>query len=204
MSFVFQPDHYEQARLLLIQLFQDKPKFLALLKTFTTEAQEIEQSLADLDTAFDPATAEGSQLDVLGEIIGEARAGKTDADYRIFLLARLLINRSSGTVPQILELFSLVGGAGTVAEISQYYPASFVLYLVPGPDYAFSAESYRKLLNEVTPAGVRSDLIYAEDPTEGGEDLFTLSSLPSTVEISSTQGLANLAQTTGGKLAGVL
>ena len=52
--------------------------------------------------------AVGAQLDVLGRIVGEARLGDPDANYRLRIKAGILLNVSSGTPEELLAIFRLL------------------------------------------------------------------------------------------------
>ena len=57
----------------LIQQYRDKPKFNALISLYAGISQEIEDTAFDLLLLRDVDTAIGSQLDVIGRIVGQSR-----------------------------------------------------------------------------------------------------------------------------------
>ena len=67
----------------LIQIYRDKPKFIALITLYANIAQEIEDTVFDMLLLRDVETAVGAQLDVIGRIVGQSRQ-IADADPFVF------------------------------------------------------------------------------------------------------------------------
>ena len=69
----------------------------------------------------------GDQLDIWGEIVGEERGGRGDADYRTAIDFRIVLNTSGGepeTLISALRFFT----QPTVSTYIEAYPASVRLY----------------------------------------------------------------------------
>jgi hypothetical protein len=109
------------------QYIKDKPNFRAFISAFTAQFDTLESMFADLKTAFAIDTAVGDQLDVVGRIVGQPRDGRTDALYRPALYARIIVNKSSGTIEELLAIATLMVPGATVVSLDEYPPASFVL-----------------------------------------------------------------------------
>lgn len=105
----------------LIDQFKNHTNIDALVKALAQQSQELEAAAFEvlLNTLLD--TAVGVQLDGLGDIIGVERGGLSDADYRVRLRAQILLNKSSGTIPEIVT----IGEALTITnfELSEVFPA---------------------------------------------------------------------------------
>lgn len=192
-------DRQATAANLLVDIFREKPLFLLLLSSYVAETQELENELFDLGDAFWVNTATGVQLDGIGEIVGIARDGADDTVYRIRIKARIFINLSSGTPNQILTLVRALLPAGVPAVIyTPYYPAAFAIS-VTGITLSEVSEISAAVI-ETTPVGVRSNFVYSLD-TDDNTFQFSSTAFSQT---SATQGFADLSQTTGGKLSGVI
>jgi hypothetical protein len=89
------------------------------------QVQELETALLEVlvDTRLDEA--EGDQLDVIGVIVGRDRGASTDARYRDLLAAQIRLNYSSGTIPDVLTIVSLIVGSTVDLELVEYFPAAF-------------------------------------------------------------------------------
>lgn len=96
--------HIAEAINHLIELFRDGPRNQALLTAFGTQIQELENMLWTMYAAFSVDTATGDQLDILGRIVVEDRQGRLDSDYRAAVRVRILVNLSSGTLPELLDI----------------------------------------------------------------------------------------------------
>lgn len=97
------------ARLLSRTYEQFKGK--AKLQAFATnviapQAQATEEATQQLVTMTMIANSIGAQLDVIGRIVGQPRAGVDDITYRLYLRARVLANKSSGTVSDLYAVFA--------------------------------------------------------------------------------------------------
>jgi hypothetical protein len=120
-------------------------------------------SLWSIDTITDDDTSpaygigRGVQLDRIGRLVGQARAGADDEHFRYYLRARIAANRSRGTVDDLIRVFQAMLGA---TELPLYVPggnASMVLRLsTPITDAV--AEIGRQFLGFAKMAGVRAIL----------------------------------------------
>jgi len=120
-------DHVARGIERLIERYR-LPRTSALLASWLTEVQAVEDAFYQLLTERSVATATGETLDILGRIVGQPRDGRDDATYRLWISARVMVSRSSGTTEQILAIANkLVGGAAVV--LREYYPGSFIVNL---------------------------------------------------------------------------
>ena len=118
-------DHGPRALDRLIWQFKGKPRFAALITSYTNQIQQIEDAAWDvlLLRAIDNPNTAGAQLDVIGRIVGQARQGMSDVDYRVFLSARVRVNKSSGKAEELIEITSLLVSGKLL--IRETYPKSF-------------------------------------------------------------------------------
>jgi hypothetical protein len=179
-----------------------KPNIMGMLASFSQQVQDLENAIFAVLNGRDINNAEGVQLDGLGALVGEPRNGRDDTTYRLRIRARIKLNVSSGTPNEILELFALLIDSGQTAKLVEKPPASFNL-TIGGTSGVVTATAVElgRLLQQAKPAGVKASLIYS---TDSDTNTFTLSSLPNALESSATQGMADAAQTSGGKMAGVI
>jgi hypothetical protein len=176
------------------------PKFLALLGTYLEQIQQLEDAIYDVFVGTMLPGAAGDALDMLGELVGQPRAGRDDETYKIWISARVMLNSSSGRPPDILGIArTIMPPAGTVL-LTEYFPGAFKLELIELPA-ATTAVQLHDLFNEAKAAGVRIDVAYSALPI--GEQ-FTLGAAAVTPDINVFQGFSDIAQTTGGALAGVV
>lgn len=99
-------DHDEAALARLAEQFKEKPKLAAFLSVFHRQVQEAEDAFWQLYEGRWVTSATGYVLDLLGKIVGQPRDGASDAEYRSRIVARVKANRSSGTLPELISIFS--------------------------------------------------------------------------------------------------
>lgn len=104
----------------------------ALIRAAVAELQVIEDIIAEL-YGISVDTATDNELDVLGRIVGENRKGKGDDVYRIWVKARMMANRSSGTAEELMAIAYIVTNGTVPIVISEVYPAAVALQIGATP-----------------------------------------------------------------------
>jgi hypothetical protein len=89
--------------------------------------QELETALGELATVLDINASTGQQLDNIGELVGQPREGRSDADYRAAIRSKIATNVSSGTPDEVIETFKTLTGSTSVVYREEF-PAGFSLY----------------------------------------------------------------------------
>lgn len=153
----------------LLQQHRDAtgPGLLEVLEAFGIEHQVLEdvQWTTLDDTAV--ASAVGVQLDRLGELVGEQRKGLDDEMYRVRIAARILVNRSSGSIAQLVAIFSVLEPDATV-QLVEEFPAAFDLKVNGVAISEAFAAAYLDILNEAKKAGVGTRLEFSTATTGSG------------------------------------
>lgn len=196
--FELKDTHVAEALGRFTEQFKEKPNLTKLVAAFVERHQGVENIAWEIFNARMLANATDARLDDIGAIVGQPRNAMSDATYRQWISARIVINRSNGRPDDTLHVLELIvpDYPGSIAE---YYPAAYAvrLYGYPG-DF----DTIFNILREVKPAGVRLFFEYSATDTDG---LFTLA--PGSVLLTGDTdlGLSGVAvPTTGGRLAGVL
>lgn len=181
MALTHKTTHVEEAKEQLAQQFHGKAKLEALLSALIQQVQEAEDAAFTIINGFNLDTAVGDQLDCLGAIVGEPRNARTDTTYRLWIRARILLNRSSGKTEEIYAIFNLLIPAGTEPELTDYYPAEFVLSITGVLDDEDLVDQLALILHEAKAAGVGASLMWQEAEDA---DMFTFASiLPGTATV---------------------
>lgn len=125
MALIRNDSHVEQALANRIEQFKTKIRFANLLSSYVFEVQDIEDALFQIldDTNLD--TAEGQQLDNIGEIVGEERQGRNDLQYATAIRARILLNTSEATIEDVILLIGALQ-PGLTTFVYEYFPAAFI------------------------------------------------------------------------------
>lgn len=181
---------------LIWQYRGDKPRMQALLSAYLNILQTLEDTAQQVLTQRWPLTAEGVQLDTLGKIVGQARGELSDAAYRLFILARILANRSKGRAANLGEILDVVG-VPTI-DIWEHYPAE-IHVSIAGADYG---ELIVELLDDAKAGGVMLRYTFS-DEDEG--DVFQMAATADYDDTDANSGFGDpdpSIQTAGGYFSG--
>jgi hypothetical protein len=127
-----------------------------LLRALVGPIQAAEDALQQLLTERTIDTSIGAQIDVIGKLVGEARAGLDDETYRRHVRARISANRSTGRVSDVLKVADLVVYDDLAyLRVIQYGQAAFVLRV---EDIIVDdiTTSLVRFMRQTTAAGVRA------------------------------------------------
>jgi len=149
-------DHGDRAVASLLAQLRDKARFTTLVRIYATLFQELEDVFWDLYTLRRIDTATGIQLDVIGRIVDEPRAGFSDTDYRAILRIKGRVLRSKGTADDLIEISRLMLQA-TDFLYEESYPASVQVTVFGTP--VFSLYLLQRFLHQAKAAGVRLDVV---------------------------------------------
>ena len=188
-------DHTTEGRAQLLFHLYDKPRMLSIMDAFLDECDSVEDLAYAVLVGRSVYTAIGEQLDTLGKLVGQERGEMVDDEYRIFILVRILVNRSRGrraNIVHILEMLELedvhIDSSKCVVRIS-----------VVGAEHG---DIIGELVSEAVAGGVQTRWVYSEkEETE----VFAWSSTLGVDEVDSARGFGDLGgvtQTTGGYLSG--
>jgi hypothetical protein len=168
-------EHVEETLARLTIALKDKPRIAAFLMVFAEQTQAIENALWELLTERGIETAIGEQLDVIGRIVGQVRAGESDDIYRQLVRARISANFSKGLTEDLLRVASqiLADEEDVYFEIESQRIADVVLRVLGVVMSAATAGNVVDLLGESVAAGVR---ILIEYPTDTDAETFRFDS----------------------------
>ncbi len=185
----------------LIEQYKHKPRLAALLASYLDEFQDIENANYGLLTLRTLDDAVGAQQDIIGKIVGRARNGLSDDDYRTVLRAQIVANNSRGNPEDLIKILVLVGGTDSTPVVlyRPRPPASVQIELMNNIGTLNPALAF-ELLDEARGEAIALTFLwsYSDDA-----DQFALSdaNAPAT---SSTRGLGStVSGTTGGHLTSV-
>jgi hypothetical protein len=132
----------------------------------TEQIQDLEDKARELLFRLDIDNSEGTQLDGIGEIVGQSRLGYSDELYRVLIKIRIGINVSEGDVERILTVWKMLTNT-TDVKLIESYPASIRLTTT-----TYIGDEIGNLLmdlfQDVIPAGVRLELIQIWDTDRFG------------------------------------
>lgn len=147
-------DHEGRGVERLLARTSGKPRLEALFRSWLSAPQSAEDVAWALRSMLLLSTASGRWLDFLGAKVGERRGGRSDEVYRVWIGARVLVNRSSGTAPQLIAIVDAVTPAGTRIHVQDEYPAAITVHAY-GPVSHDVGNAIAALLQQAKAAGVR-------------------------------------------------
>jgi hypothetical protein len=159
--------HVVQAIARLAYQFEDSENFQNLISVFATRTQQIENVLDELITDRWTDTAEGTQLDELGLIVGQCRGGCSDSCFKDAILIKIYLNATHGEPEAIIAAVKAITKADTVC-LSEV-PVATVIITGNGE---LAPIHIGEFLGDLTPAGVKLYFIstYGEVPLAFADD----------------------------------
>lgn len=158
---IYEPDWAGRAEQRLLVPWR-KPRIRAFVRALAAGVQLHEDQVFDLIAGTDLDVATGHALDQWGELVGEQRLGLSDNEYRQFVKARMLVNRSASTTDELIEILE-VAAAPMVGVFHEHTdPATIILTVVRN---GFVTEPVRRriarLMQDASPSGRRLVVIEA-------------------------------------------
>ena len=156
--------HVAKALARLLTTPGDEENLRALVTVFATRTQALEDALFPLitDTGLDVAV--GDALDQWGALVGEPRDALIDAEYRLMIQARILVNTSDGTPERMLRILSVLAGASGL-HLAEVFPKGITLsYTRDTVSSTTLRQRIARAVRRALPAATRLDWL-AEAPT---------------------------------------
>lgn len=193
-------DHVTEGLGRLLTQFKGRPNIEGVLQSYLEQVQELEVVFFALMVERYVLTAIGAQLDGIGDIVGEARGGKDDTNYRAAILGRIARNADHSRIEDLLEMFValLPGFTFDLATVGTA-AIQFTILEALGPSDPTPAVLNQQL-QEAKGGGIHGSLIYSGVDADAR---FTFAS-GDALEPDAAQGFGNDAGTTGGAYSDVV
>jgi hypothetical protein len=149
--------HIEDAKSRMIERYRNSPKFEGVISLFAEKMQALEDAIDYFQNHRWIADAEGFQLDLIGEIVGQPREGVNDTTYRVLLYVKVAINAARGDPESVIGIFNLITGATK----SRYFSWGNLNVSLQGngTNPLSSAAKLHKQIQRVLPAGVKLTML---------------------------------------------
>lgn len=123
-------DYITRARARMLQQFkrEEAPNLDKLLQMLISEIQLAENEINEIYTFRSVQTASGAQLDILGDIVGINREGRTDADFRAAIVIQIAVNNGGGQESVLAAMLGNLTDA-TVIDIWEVFPAGLDIFI---------------------------------------------------------------------------
>ena len=194
-------DYAARARARVLAQYANLPRLTALVGELAARVQDLEAALFDVVQVTSIGTAYGIWLDRLGAVVGEPRAGVSDALFRRYLGARVRANTSRGTLEDVIAVVTLWNAAPFPGLLLRELGRATLQVDLDGLDVTDApALRLARLLRGTRSAGVALELLWQG---EAGSKIFTFatSALP---EADANAGFGDTAApATGGSFRSV-
>lgn len=193
-------DHAARAPARALQQYKDAtaPGVVDVVGDLASETQALEDALFQIVDETSLANAVGVNLDRLGAIVDEPRSGESDSPYWIRIAAKILVNRSTGSIDDLVRIFGSLA-PGAVVQVIESFPAKISVkvngVVVPDP------VAFARILRQAKKAGVGTRLEYSTAAAGSGFSFGSVSA-PGPGKGFPTN-LSLVPPGTGGTLAGV-
>lgn len=145
---LYVPDWPERAEARLLRPW-DRPRIRAYMRALGAGAQLLEDQAFDILESTTLENATGHALDQWGDLVGEQRGPLSDNDYRPFILARMLVNRSAGTIDELIEILDICTAPNLYVWHEDNLPAGLYLVVVRN---SFMTEARRRRVSRLMEA----------------------------------------------------
>lgn len=194
-------DHVEQAHGKLVQKYRDKPRFLALLDSYIKQIQELEDANdAVIRRRFlDESDDFGTEL--LGKLVGQPRRGEDLATYKLYISARIRVNRSLARASDVIQIANMLLRITDPAD-GVHYDEGAANFTLSSPEpirVDADPEVLVEMVRQAKAAGVGFLFTFPVAPTD---ETFTFGSTPLTHD--SETGWGSTTEVTGGKWASAI
>lgn len=147
-------DHIELAQDRLVEQYKNSKRLNDLIAALVEPLQHAEDEVFKVYTERWLDKAKGQQLDNIGAIVGEARSGRNDDDYKVAIILRIVINSSGGEPESIITAVKLLVNADKVVY-KDIYPANFSLFIQGGQ----LLSNLEEVVDSLSPAGVGKPIL---------------------------------------------
>jgi hypothetical protein len=152
--------HATEAAALLTSMFAKRRIIVGLLTAHSNRVQEIEDALW---TAINGRNLSGTgwTLDILGQLVGELRQGRSDNAYQAALQLRILINRSFSVFPDVLKIID-TAAQGEPWNFLDAFPAGFRIEFGGDVDHL---DALVEAMTSASPLGVGVSVVWTPSPS---------------------------------------
>jgi hypothetical protein len=130
------------------------------------QVQDLENAFIQIlaDTNIDQSF--GAQLDGWGRLVDLARNGMDDPTYTLYLKAKILVNRSTGTLQEIIAVLDILLGAPTlvILEPPDTDAATIEISITSALGASIIGDVVGSILMKAKDAGVRLLVTYFHSP----------------------------------------
>lgn len=157
-------NHVEQGLALLTSRWSNMPRVRQWLSVYLLEIQELEDLIWETIEDF-LDTAGTHTLDVYGVLLKQARLGLNNDTYRLFLKARIAVNRSTGHPEDVIKVARLLVARNWYRD---QFPRSFRVEIDPGGYGLQQIQAVARLICDARAVNSACEVIATEAEGDAG------------------------------------
>lgn len=186
--------HKEDALALLLEQYKGL-NFDGVMCPHLEQVQELEGQIQELYAIRALPYANTFSLDRIGDLVGQPREGRDNADHLRYIQGRILANRSGGQVEDLNGILSVLlpGATFRVRNLGD----QTTQVVVSDPMTTQEAQDVSAMLLDAVEASATLDFVYLETPVVVDTD-FIWGAVADYPEADTAQGWGDAAGTTGG------
>lgn len=150
--------HVAEAVKLPTSMFRERRVIKMLIAVAVKQLQLLENETWKVIEGRTLDGSVGVQLDMLGALVGEKRDGRSDVDYVEAIKLRILINRSTGKVHELIKIMTVAADGNECKYFD--WPAANYGIIFAGTFAAVKA--LVRAVSEADPQGVSGCVFYSE------------------------------------------
>lgn len=143
----------------LTSMFANLPVTSGLVRGFAKSAQRFEDAAWQAFDATQLATTTGKTAELLGALVGETRAGRSDAELIAAIKVRILTNRSRGLASDLQALILAISPGATYDE-----PGNATVAINLGYQTSAISRALIAAMKRAKPAGVLVQVFMSPKP----------------------------------------
>ena len=155
-------NHVAEGLALLTGMFANATNVRGMLQSLLVPIQDLDNMVFATISGRLLQNAVGDAVDKIGSIVGEPRLGRDDADYKIAIQIRILVNNSQGKAEDLIKIAAFAFGDGDFTYDDGFEPASWQLTALDTVGFPFISKDF----HDAKAAGTRGVVVYSTWPTD--------------------------------------
>lgn len=144
---------------LLLEQFRDSEVLKGLVSSSLKQLDLLESEILAARDSMSLEKAPRFMLERIAKIVGQECSGFDTETLRLWIRARIAVNRSQATVEDLIRILRILVGQDVAVEIREHPEIAFTAF--PKVVLAHKPQSVLNIIDDAKPLGVRAYLQYA-------------------------------------------
>jgi hypothetical protein len=144
---------------LLLEQFRDSEVLKGLVSSSLKQLDLLESEILAARESMSLENAPRFMLERIAKIVGQECSGFDTETLRLWIRARIAVNRSQATIEDLIRILRILGGQDVAVEIREHPEIAFTVF--PKVVLTHKPKSVLAIIDDAKPLGVRAYLQYA-------------------------------------------